>query len=456
MDVTSMGGNYIERDAPDWAKLTPVQRREERYKKWLHAPGVEFVSDEARNKYRERVTRFIKAIKMEEPDRVPVILPAGYLPASYAGYSLGQVMYDYDKLAEAYMKFAHDFDADSFTGPGLVLPGRVMEIIGHKLHKWPGHGLPDDAPMYQYVEGVYMKADEYDDFKSNPTEYWLKTLLPRTASAFEGFQHLSLFNSVMTNPIGFVMSASNPEVRKSLEALLEAGEEITKWRDAVSEVGRRALEEGYASLAGGMAGAPFDNLSDVLRGTEGISMDMFRQPAKIHEAMEHLVPIIIKGTVSRADMSLSPVVMMPLHKGDKSFMSQRQFKEFYWPTFKAVLMGLINEGLVPMPFAEGNYEPRLEIIADMPKSAIVWYFEVMDMAKAKSALGDVACIAGNVPASLLVTSTPDVVEEACRKLIEICAPGGGYILTGGAGMNKGNPDNLRAMMNAAKKYGTYK
>jgi len=86
---------------------------------------------------------------------------------------------------------------------------------------------------------------------------------------------------------------------------------------------------------------------------------------------------------------------------------------------------------------------------------VVWYFEVMDMAKAKKILGNVACIAGNVPVSLLVTSTPDVVKETCRKLIETCAPGGGYILTGGAGMNKGNPDNLHAMMAAAKEYGKY-
>jgi uroporphyrinogen-III decarboxylase len=440
-----------------WEDLSWQEKREERFIKWLEAPGIEFVSEEAGNKYRERVTRFIKVIKLEEPDRVPVILPAGYLPASYAGYSLGQVMYDYDKLAEAWLKFAHDFEPDSFSGPGLVYPGWVLETIGHKLHKWPGHGLPDDAPMYQYVEGIYMKPDEYDDFMINPTEYWMKTFLPRTAGAFEGFQHLSLFSPVLTNPLGMVMSVSNPEVRRSLEALLEAGGEIAKWREAVSRVSQQALAEGYASLTGsGMAGAPFDNIADVLRGTEGIVMDMFRQPTKVHEAMERLVPIIVKGVVKAADASLSPVMMMPLHKGDNSFMSQKQFEEFYWPTFKAVLIGMINEGLVPMPFAEGNYEPRLETIANMPKTGVVWYFEVMDMAKAKSILGDVSCIAGNIPASLLVTSTPDVVNEACRKLIEICAPGGGYILTGGAGMNIGNPDNLHAMMDAAKEYGTYK
>jgi uroporphyrinogen-III decarboxylase len=440
----------------NWSNLTWEQKREERFKKWLDAPSVEFVSPAARQAYRERVTRFIKVIKLEEPDRVPVILPAGYLPATYAGYSLKEVMYDYKKLAEAWRVFNRDFQPDSFQGPGLVYPGRVIEKIGHKLHKWPGHGLPDDAPMYQYVEGIYMQPEEYDDFMENPTDYWMRVFLPRTAGALESFKYLTPFNPIMTNPLGWVMSFSSEDVRRAFEALLEAGKEIARWRDAVSKVSQEALAEGYASFGGGgMAGAPFDNIADVLRGTQGIVLDMYRRPEKLKETMERLVPIIVKGAVRGADMSLSPVVMMPLHKGDKSFMSPKQFEEFYWPTFKKVLMGMINEGLVPMPFAEGNYEPRLDIIKEMPRSAVVWYFEVMDMGKAKRALGDVACIAGNVPASLLVTSTPVAVKEACRKLIETCAPGGGYILTGAAGISKGNPENLRAMIEAAKEYGTY-
>jgi len=441
----------------NWSELTPDQKREERFKRWLEAPSVEFKNPEAKKAYQERVTRFIKVIKLEEPDRVPVFLPAGYLPASYAGYSLKECMYDYRKLADAWIKFNRDFQPDSFHSPGLVYPARVLEIIGHKLHKWPGHGLPDNAPMYQYVEGVYMKSDEYDDFLDNPTDYWMRVFLPRTASAFESFQYLAPFNPIFTNPIGYIMSASRPEVQLAFQALIDAGTEIRKWAQAVSEVSRQALAEGYASFGGGgMAGAPFDNLSDVLRGTQGIAMDMFRQPEKIHETMERLVPIIVKGAVRGASTSLSPVIMMPLHKGDKSFMSGRQFEEFYWPTFKKVLLGLIEEGLVPMPFAEGNYEPRLEIIADMPRASMVWYFEVMDMAKAKQVLGDVACIAGNLPASLLVTSTPEVVKESCRRLIETCAPGGGYILTASASVSEGNPDNLHAMMDAAKEYGKYK
>jgi hypothetical protein len=41
-------------------------------------------------------------------------------------------------------------------------------------------------------------------------------------------------------------------------------------------------------------------------------------------------------------------------------------------------------------------------------------------------------------------------------LIEDCAPGGGYILAGGASIDSGDIANLRAFMEAACEYGTYK
>ena len=68
----------------EWARLTPEEKREERFKRWLSPPDVEFSSPEAEKAYKRRVTRFIKAIKLEEPDRVPVMTPAGFLPAYYA------------------------------------------------------------------------------------------------------------------------------------------------------------------------------------------------------------------------------------------------------------------------------------------------------------------------------------------------------------------------------------
>jgi uroporphyrinogen-III decarboxylase len=440
-----------------WEEMTWQQKREERFKRWLSPKNVKFVSKEAERLYRERATRFIKAIKLEEPDRVPVLLPSGFFPASYAGMTLRDIMYDYKKLKQAWLKFIRDFEMDSYTGPGLILPGKVLEMIDHRLHRWPGHGLPADAPMYQFVEGEYMKAGEYDAFLENPTEFWMRVFLPRIVGAFEPFRKLAPFTGMMAMPVGYFVPIGSPDLQAAFRVMLKAGRESARWSRVVAGVSRISLEAGFPNIrGGGMAGAPFDMIADVLRGTRGAIMDMYRQPEKLHEAMEKLAPMAVRSAVAAADASGCPFCFMPLHKGDESFMSPKQFETFYWPSFKKVLLGIINEGLVPFPFAEGRYGARLEIIRDLPRSSVLWTFEEIDMARAKSILGDHACIAGNVPVSVMHTGTPRDVKEYCRKLIEACAPGGGYILTGAAGVNEGNPDNLRAMMTAAKEYGVYK
>ena len=438
-----------------WSDVSWEERREERFQRWL-SPNVRFASPEAEKLYKERVTRFIKAIKLEEADRVPVMLPVEYYPAYHAGGNLKKVMYDYDELKRAWLKFIKDFDMDSFNAPSLVFPGKVLDMIDYKMHKWPGHGLPDDAPSHQYIEGEYMTAGEYDTFIRDPADYLLRSFLPRSVGAFASFSKLSAITPMVGIPVWYVLQFGDPDIRASYLKLLDAGQECMKWMAAVGEVGQAALEAGLPAHWGGMCGAPYDNMGDMLRGTRGIMMDMFQRPDKLQEAMKRLVPIVIDEAVGQANISGCPIIFMPLHKGTGGFMSNKQFETFYWPTFKEVMMGLINEGLVPLPFAEGNYEARLEIIRDMPRSSVIWFFEQMDMAKAKKILGGHTCIAGNLPASVLCTGTPEQVKEHCRKLIEVCAPGGGYILTAAVHMDKGNPDNLRAMMEAAKKYGVYK
>jgi uroporphyrinogen-III decarboxylase len=438
-----------------WKDMTWEEKREERFKKWLN-PGISFESPEAEKRYQERVTRFIKAIKLEEPDRVPVMLPIEHYPAYYAGSNCRKVMYDYEEMRKAWLKFIREFDSDSFNPPSLILPGKVLEMIDYKVQKWPGCGLAEDAPSQQYVEGEYMKVAEYDAFIQDPADFIQRYFLPRSAGVFAPLSKLPRLQPMVSIPLGYIAAFGDPEVSAAYRRMIEAGEETLRWASVVGEVAQIMLAAGFPTVWGGMSGAPFDQIGDFMRGTQGIMMDMFQRPAKLQEAMERLVPIIINEAVESANASTSPIIFMPLHKGTGGFMSPKQFDTFYWPTFRKVLMGIIEEGLIPMPFAEGNFEPRLETIADMPRSSMVWFFEQMDLVKAKNILGDVAGIAGGVPASALCTGTPQDVKEASRKAIEICAPGGGFILTAGVHMDEGDPENLRAMMTAAKEYGVYK
>jgi uroporphyrinogen-III decarboxylase len=439
-----------------WKELTPEEKREERFKRWLSPPDARFPGPEIEKLYKERVTRFIKVIKLEEPDRVPVILPAGFFAAFYAGGNLKRVMYDYDELRRSWLKFLEDFEMDTAAVPGLVLPGKVLEMIDYKIEKWPGHGLDDDVSSYQYIEGEYMPPEEYDDLIADPADYFMRYFLPRSVGALKPLAEMSPLTAFVGIPTFYLGQFGDPEIRKAYQTMLDVGLELKKWQAAVDDVAKAAWDKGLPGLSGGFSGAPFDMIGDMLRGTAGVMMDMYRRPDKLVEAMERLVPMVIKEAVGHADKSGCPVIMMPLHKGMDNFMSATQYETFYWPTFRRVLMGIINEGCVPMPFAEGLYNNRLEVIKDLPRGSIIWYFEQTDMARAKKVLGDHACIAGNIPVSVLCTGTPQEVKAYCKRLIEICGPGGGYILTGGAQMDKGNPDNLRAVMEAAREYGVYK
>jgi hypothetical protein len=438
-----------------WTELTPDERREARFQRWLSPVDANFANESAKKVYRQRVKRLTDVIRLKEPDRVPVMLPVTFFPAYYAGSDLRRVMYDYSELRRAWLKFIDEFDMDIYSGPGIVSPGRMFDNLDYKLFSWPGHGLNTDASSCQFVEGEYMKPDEYDALIEDPSDFWLRVYLPRIFGAFEPFRHLDSFTSIIEIPTGYFMPYTRPDVRAALKAILDAGEEVIEWRKAVGECDRYALSKGIPSLRGSFTKSPFDIIGDALRGTQGIILDMYRRPDKLIEAMEKITPLAIKTAVAATDSAEGVSITIPLHKGADGFMSQKQFETFYWPTLKKVILGIIAEGIVPVLFAEGSYNTRLEMVRDLPGASVIWWFDQTDIARAKSILGGTACIAGNVPGSLLCTGTPRDVKEYCRKVIEACGKRGGYILTGGAVLDKANPDNLRALMEAAKEYGTY-
>jgi uroporphyrinogen-III decarboxylase len=143
---------------------------------------------------------------------------------------------------------------------------------------------------------------------------------------------------------------------------------------------------------------------------------------------------------------------IPLHKGADGFMSQEQFRTFYWPSLRKLIIGLVNEGLVPQLFAEGAYNDRLEMISDVPKGKVVWWFDRTDMKKAKETVGKVACLAGNVPLDLLCAGTPDEVKVYCKELMDVAGVNGGFILSTGAGIQGSRKENVGAMVTFCKAY----
>ena len=183
---------------------------------------------------------------------------------------------------------------------------------------------------------------------------------------------------------------------------------------------------------------------------------MYRQPDKLLQALEVITPLMIKIGVSATQGAGNPLVFIPLHKGADGFLSDKQFKTFYWPTLRKVIMGLIEEGVVPFCWAEGGYDSRLEVIRDLPKGKTAWLFDRIDIAKAKEMLGDIACIGGPMPIALLTVGTPQQVKDHVKKCIDTAGKGGGYIMANGAFFDRVKWENLKAMVDTTKEYGVYK
>jgi uroporphyrinogen-III decarboxylase len=441
----------------NWSELTREQKREARMENWLAGTGIKFRDAKAERMYKERAMRQKKVMMCEIPDRVPVQMPSGNFPAYYSGYNMKRVMNDYEALERSWLKFMEDFydDMDSFMGPGLVHSAPVMEIIDYKSYKWPGHGLGDDVNSFQFVEEAIMEASEYDALIEDPSDFSFRVLMPRTVGTLKPLEKFPALNSLLFLSLMVAYPFADPNMRAAFQSLIKAGEEMERWQKHVMHVNRTALQAGFPPALGGLAIAPFDIIADFLRGTKGAILDMYRCPDKMMEAVDMLTALTIKRILSSVNATGGFTVSFPLHKGDDTFMSRKQFEKFYWPSLKKVVDACIAEGISVHLFAEGRYNDRLEYIGDFPKGWVTWQFDQTDMGNAKKAIGHTCCIVGNVPASIVITKTARDVKESCRKLIEACAPGGGYVLSGGAMATEATAENLRAFMEAAKEYGIY-
>jgi len=106
---------------------------------------------------------------------------------------------------------------------------------------------------------------------------------------------------------------------------------------------------------------------------------------------------------------------------------------------------------------DNDWTPLFGFFADWPRGKCVVNLDgTSDIFKAKEILGDVMCIMGDVPASLLKLGEPDEVDAYCRRLIDEVGAGGGFILSSGCDVPiDARPENVQAMIQSVRRHGRY-
>jgi len=413
-----------------------------------------------------RQKRLDDALNLRKPDRVPVApLVVHYYPTKIKGISNRDAHYDAEKAAETWKEATihHDWDAAVPWGSILNAPG--WDALGITQVKWPGGTLGPNQP-FQWVEAEYMKQDEYDEILSDPNGFAVKKLWPRISTVLAPISGMA---EMPPPPLAFLSMAyslpsflgemiSSSPLRDIFRKMLELAEAHEASKKVAIGYTMEMMNAGYPFLYAGASVTipPFDLISDAFRGLRGSSLDMYQAPDKLLTLIEMFTPIAIGGCIAMAKMARNNGVFIPMHRGSAGFMSDEQFAKFYWPGFKALVLGLIEAGLTPIPLFEGDYTPRLEYLRELPPKKVYGHFDQVDRIKAKKIIGDVMCFWGNVPASLMCSGTPQQVRDDVKELIDIFGDNGGLIIDSTMGLpDESRPENVQALTEAVHEYGWY-
>ena len=364
--------------------------------------------------------RIDTVVQLGVPDRVPLAPLLDHFAATYAGITNHELMYDPDKRIAAITKVLRElgpwdmtFLADTANGPLLEvgLPLRMMR---------PGYELPADE-IHQFVERPVMQASEYARVVEVGFRQFRAELLQRIyPDGLEGGEQLG-------------------EVMRRLPAHKKAVEEL-----------------GSVVAYGGIIIAPLEFFS-YARSFPEFCFDLYDCPDQIRAAVESTTGEALemaKGMV--AGMGVNRV-FVGLSRCSPACMSPKHFEQLALPSLERIVDDLVASGITPLLHCDTDWTRFFEYFRRFPRGSCILELDgASDIFKAKEMLGDLMCIMGDVPATMLAFATPEKVRDYCRRLIEVVGKGGGFILSSGCSLPpNAKPENVSVMREAVEEYGWY-
>ena len=176
---------------------------------------------------------------------------------------------DQEMLEKAALYFQPDSILSVFNNPGPSL------AVGDRMTRFPGHDM-DPNGSFQFVEGEYMKGEDYDAFIEDPADWSIRKYWPRVFTELEGLALLpplgmAAFGTYSLPNLSFSRrrrwhgpSGSHP--RRGSSGCADA-------RAMASAQRLAALGFALPTFVGSVTEAPFDLMSDTLRGMRGIMLN---------------------------------------------------------------------------------------------------------------------------------------------------------------------------------------
>lgn len=387
------------------------------------------MSEEKLKLYEERVNRQVSAIEFKEHDRVPFFGLVDNWMLSYCNLTVQQAWDNHELERDLYNKAVEEFQFDYVLSPLIQLPSKSVKLLG---------GIADtDSTVNQIQTGLsqLMKPEEYDDLIANPTRFLLNNIVGRRHPNF-------LDNTPEQNA-----------------AIIREYNRLNDERGKQNAANEQRLKEEFGVPVSRCTTCytPVDFILDYLRDFKGIMVDIRRMPEKVKEAsLAMLEPTI--AVVEAANPTPRYDKLLPIFTHIPGFLSAKSFEKVYWQQFKQYVEHFAAKGHRWGILFEKDWTHLYDFLVELPPKQILGFFENDDIRVARKKLDGVICVAGGVSTFDLNFRTVDECVDATKRLIDDCAPGGGFVLAPDKIMHTatdGRPENLKAVIQTAIEYGKY-
>lgn len=368
--------------------------------------------------------RIEAAVRLEKPDRIPVVPIIDMFAARYAGITQHQMMCDIGLADWSLQKTADDlgrFDGFSLSYAGMA---KTLDFMIPNPPKIPGiNGVPDDAEL-MWVEEPVMQPEEYDDMRRMGGLLWSVKKMRETHPRLRRYSRLATE--------GLSVLASQLKIARSARA----------WR-------RRNVEP---FVAANLVFTPMEWMSLMLRGFNDFLFDMFRHPEEIRKASNSLKRTLWTFGMMGVKVSGVKRVFIGCARTGPAVISKKQFEDLAWPELKETAEYFIRRGVTPVLHLDTDWTGFFPYLRELPARTCILNLDgSSDMYEARNVLGDRMCIMGDVPATLLKLGQPEEVHEYCRKLIKDFGSDGGFILSSGCSVPlDAKPENVSAMLRSVE------
>jgi MtaA/CmuA family methyltransferase len=216
--------------------------------------------------------------------------------------------------------------------------------------------------------------------------------------------------------------------------------------EAIAKVRERV---GDSAVICGRSPAPF-SAAALLFGVQTVMMLIYDNPALLRDAMGFLMDAA--EVFARAQIEAGAHA---LWVGDCSassrFISPSHFMEFAAAPAAEHLARLKRLGALTIYFAAEKQIPHLDAMCGLGAD-IIGLGEDANLAECKAAVGDRACLMGNLdPINVLLNGTPEIVEAEVRRIVGTACRSGGHLFNTGEGVPRATPvENVRAMVRALR------